>query len=213
MSQSSREFAAARAYLLSHSADLVAHPGGTLMKHLNGTCELLRAWNTPAEICLAGLCHTAYGTDGWPNTMEDPARRGKLTDIIGPDGEQLVYFYAACDRAWLYPQLAPGALVGIHDLERAREVQRNIPASITGETAITFRDRFSGNVFVPSPDVYAAFLELTFANELEIIRARWTQISERNRIMWQALFEACRKHVSEAAYDCYRETFQLGRCA
>ena len=214
MSLSSWEYSLARLYLTSHSAEQTPHVGGTLLKHLSGTCDLLRRWERPAEICLAGLCHTMYGTDGYPNPLEDPTRRDKLAAIIGSDAEQLVYFYASCDRSWLYPQLAPGALVGIHDIREAeRRLQEGVlpgrpPATSTGAT-ITFRDRFSGEVVVPSPDVFSSFLELTFANELEIIRGQWPHVPDRNRVLWQAIFESRRDQVSEAAYDCFRETFEM----
>lgn len=219
MSLSSWEYSLARMYLTSHSAQQLPHIGGTLMKHLSGTCDLLRQWKRPAAICLAGLCHTMYGTDGYPNPLEDPTRRDKLAAIIGREAEELVYFYASCDRGWLYPQLAPdelttGALVGIHDVETAKERLRQgsaparPPDPATG-TAITFRDRFSGKVFIPSPDVFSAFLELTFANELEIIRGQWPHVPEQNRRLWKAIFERCGDVVSEAAYDSFRETFEL----
>lgn len=214
MSLTAQEYSLARAFLTSHSAERVPHVGGTLMKHLSGTCDLLRRWERPAEICLAGLCHTTYGTDGYPNPLEDPTRRDKLAAVIGREAEELVYFYASCDRGWLYPQLAPGALVGIRDMAAAEQRLREGVVSgrplgtITG-AMITFRDRFSGNVVIPSPELFASFLELTFANELEIIRGQWPHVPEQNRLQWQAIFEACRDQVSEPAYDCFRETFEL----
>jgi hypothetical protein len=216
VSLSSWEYSLARAYLSSHSADQVPHVGGTLMKHLRGTCDLLRQWDRPGEICLAGLCHTAYGTDGYPNPLEDPTRRDRLAAIIGREAEELVYFYASCDRCWLYPQLVPGALVGIHDVETAKKRMREavVPARLpeaSAGTPITFRDRFSGKVIIPAPEVFSSFLELTFANELEIIRGQWPHLPEENRVLWQAIFERCRSLVSEAAYDCFRETFELDR--
>ena len=216
MSLTSHEYSLARAFLTSHSAEQVPHVGGTLMKHLSGTCDLLRRWERPAELCLAGLCHTTYGTDGYPSPLEDPSRRDKLAAVIGREAEELVYFYASCDRGWLYPQLAPGALVGIHDV---REAERRLregtvpgqPLAKSAGASVTFRDRFSGKVLVPSPGVFSSFLELTFANELEIIRGQWPHVPEQNRVLWQAIFEACRDQVSEAAYECFRETFELPR--
>ena len=216
MSLTSWEYSLARMYLTSHSAEQVPHVGGSLLKHLTGTCDLLRQWDRPGEICLAGLCHTMYGTDGYPNPLEDPTRRDKLAAIIGHKAEELVYFYASCDRGWLYPQLAPGALVGIHDVEAAKQrlkqgVVAGAPLESSAGAVITFRDRFSGKVIIPYPEVFASFLELTFANELEIIRRQWPHLPDQNRILWQAIFERCRELVSEAAYDCFRETFDLDR--
>ncbi len=214
MSLTSWEYSLARLYLSSHAAEAVPHVGGTLLKHLTGTCDLLRQWDCPGEMCLAGLCHTAYGTDGYPSPLEDPAQREKLAGIIGREAEELVYFYASCDRGWLYPQLAPGAIVGIHDVEAARKRLQAavVPGATAGpsiEAAITYRDRFSGKIFVPSRAAFSSFLELTFANELEIIRGQWPQLLEQNRVLWQAIFERCRDQVSEAAYECFRETFEL----
>jgi len=220
LSLSSWEYSLARAYLTSHAADDVPHIGGTLMKHLTGTCDLLRQWDRAGELCLAGLCHTMYGTDGYPKPLENPAQRDKLAAIIGEKAEELVYFYASCDRGWLYPQLAPeissGALVGIHDIETAKQRLRDgavlgRPLDSSAGTPITFRDRFSGKVFIPAPEVFASFLELTFANELEIIRGQWPHVPEQNRLLWQAIFERCRDQVSEAAYECFRDSFELNR--
>jgi hypothetical protein len=60
-------------FLKSHAADRVPHVGGALLPHLEGTCELLQRWGNSAELCLAGLCHTTYGTEGYPTCFLEQA--------------------------------------------------------------------------------------------------------------------------------------------
>ena len=168
-------------FLRSHSAEQIPHVGGMLLPHLEGTCELLRTWGDSAELCLAGLCHTAYGTDGFPHPFVAPTERASLESVIGAEAERIVYFYGSCDRAFLYPRL------------------------VNGETGTQYRDRFTGTVFEPEPSLYRAFLEVTFANELEIFR-RTPRIPWRVKRHWRAIFAPCWGLVSDAAFASYVET-------
>jgi hypothetical protein len=168
------------AFLKSRGADRIPHIGGTLLPHLAGTCHLLRSWGDSAFLCLAGLCHTAYGTDGFPVPLCDLARRTELADLISPPAEQLVYFYASCDRSFLYPRIV--------DRQPAR-----------------FRDRFTGAVFEPEPATYRDFLELTFANELDIFR-RCGIDAQQTKDRWRSIMSPCQALVSEKAYACFLET-------
>ena len=164
-------------FLESKSAVRVRHLDGNLLTHLKGTYDLLRGWGNPEFLCLAGLCHAAYGTDGFPTPLNDPARRSELGDVIGTRAEALVYFYASCDRAWVYPQVGR-------------------------EWPIRFRDRFSGEVFAPDNSLFFPFLELTFANELEIVRGKPALIKGTRRLFVD-LFGRCKGMVSDAAYDYF----------
>ena len=113
------------AFLESRSAGQVAHVARSLVEHLDGTYELLRSWGNTRDVCHAGLCHAAYGTDGFATALLDVrTERPMLADVIGADAEALVYLYASCDRAYLYPQ------IGSADRP-------------------SFRDRFTGATFVP----------------------------------------------------------------
>jgi hypothetical protein len=134
------------AFLWSRSADAVPHLGGTLLDHLLGTERLLRRWGCPEQLCLAGLCHAAYGTDGFAPHLVSWRHRGVLAEALGEGGtavEETVYFYASCDRSVLYPQLAT-------------------------DGPVTFRDRFLDVTFEASEVQLRDFADLTLANELEI---------------------------------------------
>ena len=89
------------AFLKTRSAEQIAHVNGTLLAHLEGTCALLLGWGNPIDLCLAGLCHAIYGTDGFPVQLLDISRRWELKRMIGPQAEEFVYFYASCDRSYL----------------------------------------------------------------------------------------------------------------
>jgi hypothetical protein len=130
-------------FLLSRSADTTPHLNGTLLDHLLATEELLASWGSPEDLSLAGLCHAAYGTDGFAPFLLPLQDRATLAAVVGPEVEDIVYLYASCDRARVYPQLA-------------------------GDGPVQFRDRFRGAIFEPSEAALTTFVDLTLANELEI---------------------------------------------
>jgi hypothetical protein len=134
--------AAISAALASRGATQIAHPGGRLLAHLQRVGALLGEWGARPAVRLAGLCHAWYGTDGFEAALGGLAFRDELAALIGAEAEQLVYFYASCDRRFTYPHLA--------------------------QRAGLFRDRFTGAVLCPPPAVRRDFAELTVANELDI---------------------------------------------
>jgi hypothetical protein len=137
------EIAAVSRALASRGAAEITHPGGTLLTHLQRVSALLGQWGARSALRLTGLCHAWYGTDGFDAVLGSLAFRDELAAIIGTEAEQLVYFYASCDRPFSYPHLAQ-------------------PAGL-------FRDRFTGAVACPPLTLRRDFAELTVANELDIV--------------------------------------------
>ncbi|MFC0598308.1 DUF6817 domain-containing protein [Streptomyces palmae] len=135
--------AEALAILKAAGAEGIEHPGGTLMAHLRRVSALLASWGARPALVSAGLCHAFYGTDGFPVALLDLERRAELVEAIGAEAEELVYFYASCDRASSHPGL-------------------------TDEPS-TFVDRFTGARTRPSIEARRDFAELTAANELDIL--------------------------------------------
>lgn len=136
---------AAIGLLVARGAREIAHPGGTLLAHLWRVHELLGEWGARPVARLAGLTHAYYGTDGFPVSLgEVTTQREELAAVIGEEAEQLVYFYASCDRGFTYPRLT--------------------------EDAESFKDRFTGTVLHPPPGLRRDFAEITVANELDIAR-------------------------------------------
>jgi hypothetical protein len=152
----------------------IVHLNGTLLDHLQGTEQLLRNWGAAEALALAGLCHAVYGTDGFAPRLLELSDRSILTGLIGEDAESIVYFYASCDRSFLYGQVgAPGVPV--------------------------FRVRFTAAEFVPSETQLRSFAELTFANELEILSTAATS-APGDRAALARLFSRMRDLASERAY-------------
>jgi len=101
---------------------------------------------------VAGLCHACYGTDGFPVALLALHERALLAHHIGPAAEALVYRYASCDRRTVHPTLGtPGSL--------------------------RFRDRFTGATSMVAGEDAARFVELTAANELDLVmvNASWAR--------------------------------------
>lgn len=134
--------AKAMAILQAAGAESIEHPGGTLPAHLQRVSDLLASWGARPALVSAGLCHAFYGTDGFPVALLDLERRPELVDAIGAEAEELVYFYASCDRKASY-------------------------RGLTDDDG-TFVDRFACTQTHPSLEARRDFAELTAANELDI---------------------------------------------
>jgi hypothetical protein len=163
----------ALAFLEAHGAGAIEHPGGTLLAHLCRTADLLASWGASPALTVAGLCHATYGTDGFQTALLPTSRRGDLVEVIGVTAEAIVYFYASCDRGMFLPQL------GHHEPPR-------------------FRDRFTRAEFHPESEMVRRFVELTFANELDIA-AHSPPFAQNYGFSIVELFSRCRALASDAA--------------
>jgi pimeloyl-ACP methyl ester carboxylesterase len=130
-------------WLSSNGADAIAHPGGTLLSHLRRTAAHLAEWGAPTPLVVAGLCHAAYGTDGFRASLLPVSRRSALIEVIGAEAEAIVYAYAAVDRAH-----------GLPGIDGART---------------TVRNRFSGAEVTPGVDELRQLIDLSCANELDVL--------------------------------------------
>jgi hypothetical protein len=130
-------------FLRHRGAEAIPHPHGTLFEHLVGTEQMLRAWGCSDIVALSGLAHAVHGTDGFAPHLLEWCERHELVELAGAEVEAIVYLYASCDRAALYPQLGK-------------------------DGPVAFRDRFSDRTFEPSASALQDFVDLTLANEIEI---------------------------------------------
>lgn len=169
--------------LASRGAAEIAHPGGTLLTHLQRVGALLDQWGARPALRLTGLCHAWYGTDGFDAVLGGLAFRDELAAIIGTEAERLVYFYASCDRRFSYPHLAQ-------------------PAGL-------FRDRFTGAVAGPPLTLRRDFAELTVANELDIVGVNPRARVEYGRELLE-LFTSWRDLLSFPAWQDVQATLPSG---
>jgi hypothetical protein len=163
---------AAEQLLIETGAAAVLHPGGTLLEHLRRVRRLLASWDASPDIQLAGLTHAAYGTDGFNVSLLDLNERRRLARVIGAEAENLVYLYASCNRALTYPRL--------------------------GKNLVTVDDRFTGRSTRPDVQSLRAFVEITAANELDVIQHNPMIAAEQGRAL-QGLFARAQRHLSPAA--------------
>lgn len=168
-----------RDFLLERGADRLQHPGGTLYEHVSRVADLLEDWGACSEMRAACMCHACYGTDGYAPSLLSLAERPVLAELIGAQAESLVYLYASCDRATVYPELGkPGP--------------------------VPFLDRFTGTTRTPAEQDIRAFLELTAANELDVVRHSRAIAAEHGpALLW--LFAAARERLSMAAWQVWSE--------
>ena len=173
--------------LLALGADGFPHVAGSLASHLRRTEALLRRFGSRDALCLAGLYHAVYGTDGIRGCLADLRERDSIASIIGREAERIVYAYCACARALFHPRIGTPAQ------------QR-------------FADRFTGTEYPISEQALRDFCELTLANELELATS-----SAAFRAAYGAelagFFERMRDLVSRAAFAAYRATLGGARPA
>ncbi|MEG3627516.1 DUF6817 domain-containing protein [Streptomyces poriticola] len=177
--------ARAIALLRELGAAETAHPGGTLLAHLQRVQDQLAAWGARPALQHAGLCHAFYGTDGFPAALLPPDRRAVLAAVIGTEAEAVVHLYASCDREATYPALA--------------------------DADAPFHDRFTGRARIPGPQLRRDFAELSAANELDLARID-PAFRERWGADLLALFTRLRPLLSRPAWtDCRAVLAQGGQ--
>ncbi|WP_406047546.1 DUF6817 domain-containing protein [Kribbella sp. NBC_00889] len=129
--------------LLVRGADELEHAGGSLYVHLHRVAKRLTTLGASDTLVLAGLAHAAYGTDGFPTHLFDwQSERPVLEAVIGPEAEQIVYRYGACDRETTWRDLAEHR---------------------------TVTDRFTGTSEELSTADLRDFVDLTIVNELDVL--------------------------------------------
>jgi hypothetical protein len=175
----------ARKLLEARGAAKVAHPGGTLLAHLERVQAVLQSWGAPSAVRLAGLCHAAYGTDGFATALFELSERAALAGVIGKEAEALVYFYGSCDRRGTYPRLG-------------------------GPPPIAFVDRFTRKTGFPATTRLRAFAEITAANELDVVKHNSALAAQFGPALFR-LFTDVRGLLSPAAWSACVKT--LGRFA
>jgi len=121
-----------------------AHTGQSLYDHLVGTYELLKAWDNPDAVCIAGLFHSVYGTQFYEDSVASLANRERVRNAIGNKAEELAFLFCVSDRTdfWKNP----------------------------GSDEITLVSRVDGRKHTVSKETRQALLELEIANTIEQVQ-------------------------------------------
>ncbi|MFF4104973.1 DUF6817 domain-containing protein [Streptomyces sp. NPDC001903] len=209
--QAERREAAALALLRELGAGHLDHPGGTLLAHLERVHARLGAWGARPALRLAGLCHAFYGTDGFATALLPVGRRAELAAVIGAEAEEVVYFYASCDRAAFCPTLAAGLPAGTGVTAGTGAADGEAVPSVA-PVAPAFRDRFTGRVHSPGLQPRRDFAELSAANELDLARIDPAFRAAHGPDLL-ALFTRLRGLLTEPAWRECRTVLGEGACA
>jgi len=129
-------------FLKKNGADATPHSGRTLLDHLIGTHNLLEKWHRRDSVCDAGLFHSIYGTENFPNVTIAPSMRLLVKKLIGEEGEKLAWTFGVLER---------------------ESFDQNIPR----RSGYSVRDRTNGKTIPLSSTEWLDLVDITFANTLE----------------------------------------------
>jgi hypothetical protein len=167
------------AQLQALGAGEFAHLDGSLAEHLRGTERLLREWGACETLCIAGLYHAVYGTDGFNSSLRSLTGRKKMAELIGSETEDIVYLFGACNRKVFYPRIGTPA-------------------------QLIFDDRFSNREYDILPKQLRYLCELVLANELEIA-GNSKEFRAQHGAALSKLFERMEGLASKAGLKAYRD--------
>lgn len=173
--------------LLDHYGTAAApHAGGRALRdHLVGTYALLKEWQNPEEICLAGLFHSIYGTEVYTLQSASLEQRDVVRSAIGGVAEELAYLFCACDRSRLLAGPGEARVCTVHDRFEGREVKVDVAT-------------------------FAGLVEIAFANALEQLPHNEAVVVDHR---WGSLWEGCRPYLSSAARSALEHTLGKTRWA
>lgn len=81
-----------------------AHQDVTLVEHMFRACTILQDMKAGEQVCLAGLFHGSYGTEGLHNDDVDSipeAKRAEVREMVGPDVEKMIFTFSVMSYASL----------------------------------------------------------------------------------------------------------------
>jgi hypothetical protein len=131
------------ALLVGLGAEARPHTGRTFLAHSLAVGDILDAWGCRESVCLAGICHSIYGTEISKAAALPLDRRDDLRARIGEEAERLAYLNCAVDRRSL-------------DL-----------ALLSSEPPFRVRDRWARALCVLGPQEFDDLLHVHLADWLE----------------------------------------------
>lgn len=113
MSAPAPQIALAHRLLESAGAASTVHPTGLLLPHLQATHDRLERWGCALHVCVAGLCHSIYGTERFDTPTFTLADRDRVREHVGPAAEELIYLFCVMERPSLHANVGRA---GPHDV-------------------------------------------------------------------------------------------------
>lgn len=95
-------------YLIAQGIDKIGHTNKTYLAHLMGVYKYMEARGCNAELCLAGMFHSIYGTELFQGFKLPLDRRPEVASLIGERAERLAYLNCVMDRTAFDRTVAQG---------------------------------------------------------------------------------------------------------
>lgn len=159
------------------------HSTRTLLDHLTGVYRLLQQWDNPAEICLAGLFHSIYGTESFKTQTVVLAQRDHIRALIGERAEELAYLFCAYDK-------------------------RHFVKNFARLSDYTLWDLFQEEEVALSEDTFRALVEMSLANMLEQLPDIASLLDEQVLFDLFNAWKSARPFASGKAYQQFIEYFR-----
>ena len=156
------------------------HSHSTLLDHLKGTYNILKNWEVEEALCLAGLCHSIYGTESYKKETVSLDQRSVINKLIGKEAEELVYLF------------------GAHQKE-------NFWDFLDRENSFVIHDRFTYQVVPVSYQQISQLVTLTLANWLE----QRPRVDEKYKFIREKEFSLSQRFLPEKAYEQFLIEYDL----
>jgi len=156
------------------------HTGRSLIEHLEGTYNILKKWNCCEDLCLAGLCHSIYGTESYKKQTVPLESRTSVKKLIGKDAEELAYLFGAHKKEYFWELLGENKNFNIHD-------------------------RFSDQIINIGKDQVSSLVTLTLANWLEqrpMVDKKYHQIRKNE-------FLHSKQFLPAIAYSEFKQAYNI----
>lgn len=95
---------AAKAYLGSKGVGTIPYPyekGGSLLDYLSRVEELLKSWDAPEHVQVAGLFHCVFGASNSTETVLKPEEMSRVKTLIGEEAFNVVTLVSKADPSSL----------------------------------------------------------------------------------------------------------------
>lgn len=94
--------------LKKYHVSSMPHSNRSLIEHLIGTFNFLKAWGNSDALCLAGLFHSIYGTKSYQLKAVALEERASIKSVIGGKAEAIAYLFGISDRTSFFEGLLKG---------------------------------------------------------------------------------------------------------
>jgi hypothetical protein len=146
------------ALLRSLGTSDVVHTGGeSFLSHLVGVYGVLKSWEAPEYLCLAGLAHSIYSTEGFQGFCLDSTAetRAQVANVLGSlEAEKIAHVFCCTDRGSqdedLFKSRAEGWKEGREHRWRLRKGAPLAPAPVL--SPLTSSASSSAPLFVPGTE-------------------------------------------------------------